>query len=58
METYLSPECFELVLFFVKRVLVFFLRVVKITRRGENVFSPSSSFVWDQFIKVDKHFKS
>ena len=30
-----------------------FLRVVKMTRGGEEIFSPSSSLVSDQFIKVD-----
>ena len=28
------------------------------TRGGEEFFSTPSSLVWDQFIKVDKHFKS
>ena len=36
-ETYLSPECFELVLYFVERVRTFF-RVVKMTRGGEEIF--------------------
>ena len=35
MKTYLLPECFELVLYFVERV---FLRVVKMTRGGEEFF--------------------
>ena len=51
MKTYLSPECFELALYFVERVRA--LRVVKMMRGGEEIFSPSSSLVWDQFIKVD-----